>query len=224
MTEAELKAQDFGKSESIVSYGCLVIFFGIAPILLLGQIGAWLAKKVPGQPISAARGIGWIVGVSILVYALTSLHPHMRKQRARDEKDAAKQQVEEIVVTQARVVELASISENEPIVAFDIGAGKILFLQGQWLWDHRTFGAPAQEGDPPEEFLNQLPAPWSFPSTAFTVTRLPESGKVLGIRVQGDYLAPGKPVEALEEEFDFRDSELFGGEIEDIAGVLRRAG
>jgi hypothetical protein len=119
-------------------------------------------------------------------------------------------------------MEISLISDNEPILAFDIGGGKILFLQGQWLREPSTYGAPRQDGDPEEQFLNGLSKPFSFPSTAFTATRLPHSGRVLKITARGDYLAPEKKIEALRREYEFGDSELLDGALEDIAGVLAR--
>lgn len=77
--------------------------------------------------------------------------------------------------------------------------------------------------NPQEQFLNGLPTPYSFPSSAFTVTRLPHSGRVLSVRVQGAYLPPEKEVETLRQEYEFGDSELFDGSLDDIAGVLARA-
>ena len=134
----------------------------------------------------------------------------------------AEQVVQEIAVSHPRVVEIHLINDNEPILAFDIGDQKILFLQGQWLRASETYGAPHQADDPEDNIVNGLPKPFSFPSRAFTVLRLPHSGRVLNIRVQGDYLAPEKTVEALRREYEFGDSELLDGSVDDIAGVLAR--
>jgi hypothetical protein len=45
---------------------------------------------------------------------------------------------------------------------------------------------------------------------------------VLGIRIAGKYVAPQAVVEALKFEYEFADSELLQGSLDDIAGVLAR--
>ncbi len=210
------------KRPDVASFGCLTIIFGIVPFFLLGKLGAWIGGFASDQSVVYGRWIGWAVGVGILVLALAAFIPYARRQQLRGRKDVDEQLVQEIAVSQSRVVEIFLISDNEPILAFEIGEGKILFLQGQWLRDSSTYGAPRQNDDPEEQFLNGLPKPFSFPSTAFTVARLPHSGRVLSIAVRGDYLAPEKKVEALRREYEFGDSELFNGSLEDIAGVLLR--
>jgi hypothetical protein len=220
--QEELRVLQGQKRPDVASFGCLTIFFGIIPIVLLGKLGAWVGGFASAQSAASGRWIGWLVGIGVFGWALATFIPYARRQQLRGRKDADEQLVEEIAVSQARVVEILLISDNEPILAFDIGDGRILFLQGQWLREPSTYGAPPQEGDPEEQFLNGLPKPFSFPSTAFTVARLPHSGRVLRITVRGDYPAPEKKIEALRREYEFRDSELFDGELEDIAGVLTR--
>ena len=125
-----------------------------------------------------------------------------------------------IQVRDPRVVEIDLINDNEPILAFDIGDNKILFLQGQWLRDPQTYGAQSRDEDPYEEFINGLPAPFSFPNTKFSISRFPHSGDVIAIQVEGEYLQPEQAVEALLPEFEFGCSELFEGPLDRIADVL----
>lgn len=211
------------KRPDVASYGCLMLFFGIIPILLFGTLGAWIGSFASQQAVIYGRWSGWAAGIGILVLALATFIPYERRQRLRRRKDSETLLVQEIAVSDPRVLEIGLINDNEPILAFDIGEQKILFLQGQWLREPGIYDAPDQDIDPEEQFLNGLPKPFSFPSNAFTVTRLPHSGRVLSIRVQGDYLAPEKTVEALQREYEFGDSELFDGALDDIAGVLARA-
>jgi hypothetical protein len=204
------------------SYGCLIVFLGILPAFLLGALGRWLGGLISADAAGYGQWLGCLAAAIILAVALVSFVPYERRRRQRAVRDQEVQLVEEIRVVEPRVVEVGLISDNEPILAFDIGDGKILYLQGQWLRDERTYGAPAVEGDPDEEFINGLPAPYSFPSSEFTVSRLPHSGEVLGIRIAGKYVAPQAVVEVLKPEYEFGDSELFDGALEDIAGVLAR--
>lgn len=204
------------------SYGCLTLFLGIAPAFLLGILGYWLGGFISEDAARYGALLGCLLAGILFVVALISFVPSERRQRRRAVRDRDAHVVEEIHVVEPSVVEIGLISDNEPILAFDIGDGKILYLQGQWLYDEKTYGAPAREGDPHEEFINGLPEPYSFPSSEFTISRLPNCGEVLRIQVTGKYLAPQAAVEALKPEYEFGDSEVLEGPLDDIAGVLER--
>jgi hypothetical protein len=204
------------------SYGCLCIFFGVIPAYLLGTLGGWVGSFHSGDAAAYGRWIGWLLSAVLCVSAFAWFLPYERRLRRRAARDDHARIIQEIHVVNARVIELALISDNEPILAFDIGDGKILYLQGQWLRDPNTYGAASLEGDPIEQFINGLPTPHSFPSSEFTVSRFPHSGDVLGIRVVGAYAAPQAVVEALKPELEFGDSELLEGSLDDIAAVLVR--
>jgi len=62
-------------------------------------------------------------------------------------------------------------------------------LGGQWLWDWEVYGLPA----PADEEDESLPP---FPSPSFTVTRLPPSGDVLNIAIEGPEVPPEAVVPA----------------------------
>lgn len=158
----------------------------------------------------------------MFLYVLVTFIPFERRKRQRAMRDHRAQNVQEILVTNPRVVEIGLINDNEPILAFDIGESKILFLQGQWLRDNETYGAEFCDSDEGEEFINGLPPPHSFPSSQFTITRLPHSGEVIRISVAGEYLEPEAIVEALRPEYEFGDSELFDGELGHVAEILAR--
>lgn len=224
LTDQERQQLGSGQQDSITSLGCFAIFFGIVPAFLLGQLGAVLAKHVEGRPIAFGRGIGWVLGAGLFAWALAKFLPFIRVPRERQREDAARKVVEEIEVTQARVFELEPVVEGrDPVLAFDLGERKILLLQGQWLRDPAVYGADRARGDASENFLNGLEAPCSFPSGAFTLLRLPASGRVIGIRVQGEYLAPSRKIAALEPDYILGDSELFEGALEDVGGILAQS-
>lgn len=208
-TEDERKDMAGRAGFDLGSYGCLLLFGGLGPAFVVGLFAGWV--------------IGCIAGAGLLLVWLVWFIPYERRQRRRAALDAKDQIVQEITVRDPRVVEIDPDTDNEPVLVFDIGRGKSLFLQGQWLRDPSTYGAPEHEGDPEEEFLNGLAAPWSFPSTSFIVTRLPHSGRVLGIQVMGEYRQPEKEIHgAWNREYEFGDSELFDGELDRIADVLAR--
>jgi hypothetical protein len=209
--------------QGIALYGCLAVFCAIA---------AWAISSVGGclmslsSPHATNVGLWSRVGATAFVFlilfvlALISFVPFERRLHYRAAEDAAAQHVEELQVLRARVVEIALINDNEPILVFDIGEGRLLLLRGQWLRDETTYGAEPLVGDPYEEYINGLPAPNSFPSTDFTVVRLPHSGRVLQIRVSGAYLKPPDAIAALKPEYEFNDSEVFAGQLDEVADVL----
>ena len=204
------------------SYGCITILFAILPAYLLGILGGWLGGFISPEAATYGQWIGWALAALVFVASIVSFIPYERRQRQRAEQDHRAQIIQDIHVVEPRVLEIALVNDNEPILAFQIGENKILYLQGQWLRDYETYGVDDSEREPYEEFLNGLPAPHSFPSSEFTLSRLPNSGEVLGIRVAGRYLAPGAAVAALKPEYEFADSELLDGSLDDIAGVLAR--
>ena len=206
----------------IASWGCLVIFFGIVPVYFLGKLGGWVGGFISEDASTYGQWIGWILAAFLFVSAVAMFLPYERRLRKKAAKDEQESIVQEIHVVEPRVIEIGLINDNEPILAFDIGDNKVLFLQGQWLRDAGTYGTDSPEADPFDEFINGLPAPHSFPSTEFTVARFPQSGEVLGIRVQGKYAEPQAKVEALKPEFEFGDSEILDGSLDDIAAVLAR--
>lgn len=202
------------------SYGCMTLFLGIVPMLLLGFIGGWLGGLLSDEAGRWGRWIGCGGGAVVYVMTLWTFVPYERRQRMRAAKDADKHLIEEVTVSNPQVIEIGAWGDNEPVLVFDVGDHKLLFLQGQWLRDEKTYGAPALEGDPDEEYLNGLPGPFSFPSTEFTVIRLPHSGRVLSIRVSGSYLPPTETTYSLRPEHEFGDSEWFEGRLDAIADVL----
>ncbi len=204
------------------SYGCIIVLFAIVPAYMLGKLGGWLGGLISQEASTYGQWTGWLLSAVLFVSVLTLFLPYERRRRRSAARDDQAKIVQEIHVVEPRVVEIGLINDNEPILAFDIGDNKILYLQGQWLRDYGTYGVDGPEGDPFDEFLNGLPEPNSFPSSEFTITRFPNSGDVLSIRVAGKYAAPQAAVEALEPEYEFGDSELLDGSLEDIAGVLAR--
>jgi hypothetical protein len=221
-TPAELQLITGRTKLDIASWGCLTIFLGIAPAFFLGKLGGWLGGFISEDASTYCRWSGWALSAVLFIWSAVTFMPFERRARRRAAQDAREKAVEEIRVVDPRVIEIGLISDNEPILAFDIGDNRILLLQGQWLREADTYGTEGPEGDPFEEFINGLPAPHSFPSSEFTISRFPHSGEVLGIRVCGKYAAPEAEVEALKLEYEFGDSEILDGSLDDVAGVLAR--
>jgi hypothetical protein len=205
----------------VASYGCMSVL-GVGTAWVWGKIGGWLGQFISPRASTIGQWLGWIAGAAPLVCLLAVFIPYDRKQRRLASRDHEAQTVTDIHVIHPRVMEISPIGNTAPILAVDIGDDTILYLQGQWLLDYEVYGANGSGGEQHEHMLNGLPAPYSFPSTEFTISRYPHSGEVIGIHVAGEYVAPEAEREAMEREYQFRSSELFSGSLEDIAEILAR--
>jgi hypothetical protein len=123
------------------------------------MLGYWLGGFISEDAGKYGAWLGCLLGVILFVVALVRFVPYERRQRRPAVRDREAQLVQEIHVVDPRVIEIRLISDNEPILAFDVGDGKILYLQGQWLREEKTYGTLAREEDPHEEFINGLPEP-----------------------------------------------------------------
>ena len=192
------------------------------PALLLGMLGNWLGGFISPDAAKYGQWAGWAIASSVYIRLLMLFVPFERKQCKLAQSDMHKQLVQNIHVTNPRIVEIAMVGNTGPNLAIDIGDAKILYLQGQWLYDCDIYGAEHREGDEGDEQFNRLPAPYSFPCSDFTISRFPNSGEVLRILVHGDYVQPADSVDALKPEHQFRPSEIFCGSIEEIEDVFDR--
>jgi len=111
-------------------------------------------------------------------------------------------------------VELMPVGARDPAILFVGDNDRMLVLQGQWLRLAETYGAPEPDIDQTEETFNFLDPPHAFPTSDFVVTRLPQSGDVLDIRLAGSYVAPEKPVDLLDDSHEFGDSLVLDGTLE----------
>jgi len=197
--------------------------FGVGWPWMLYSAGRWIGGRWGADWAATGSKIGLALGLAVFSAVAVSYYRFERKKRSRGKKDFAERIVQEISVQDPKVIEIGLISDNEPILCFEIGGGTLLYLQGQWLRDSDTYGVAPPEGDPDDDTINGLSGTAAFPSSNFLVTRLPHSGRVLGIRTFGRYVPPDGPVEALKSEYIFGDSELFHGELSEIGQVLENA-
>ena len=220
-TPEEQKAIDARSRPDVASLGCIVVI-GAGPARPSGKLGHWLGAFVSLNGAQYGQWIGWAIAVAIYIPALISFVAYERKQRKLAQADNTNQIVQDIHVTNPRVIEVAFVGNTGPNLAIDIGDEMILFLHGKWPYNYDIYGAESPKNDEGDERFNSVPEPHSFPCTEFTVSRLPGSGQVLHIQVAGAYIQPATAVHALKPEHDFRPSEIFCGSLEEIAGVLDR--
>ena len=125
-------------------------------------------------------------------------------------------------VENARLIEQEPGNDEGPIYYFGIGGGKVLCLRGQWMND-LDYGLAA---DDPER---DLPSP--FPTSSFTVHRVPLGGHVLRIEQIGEPLtaeavlpfkSPLPPwLRGWSQRID--DSLLVDGDFEDLVRIAESA-
>ncbi len=216
------RIQEQAKADSLAGYVFLLVLFGFGTFVL-GEAALWLGEFVSDILGTTARLVAWGLGCVTAIYALAAFARGNREKRRLINSDIALATVQEVEVWESRVAEVAAIDSRQPVIAFEINKNKLLLLQGQWLIDPATYGLPNDDRDPFDACVNGLGPPNSFPSSRFVVTRLANSGLVLSIRVLGDYVTPQGPLEALETQFEFPDSEILDGELSDLPSALSRA-
>lgn len=134
--------------------------------------------------------------------------------------------VQEFCVRIARAVEIKpDHSSVDPALALDIGRGQLLLLAGQWLWDERTYGAPAAAGtdDVLDACLDRQPPPHAFLGDAFTLRRSAATGEVWSIRVKGVPLVLGPAIQGVkltQRRPQYFDSWIIEARLEDLPRIL----
>lgn len=203
------------------SYGCLLIMFGSLPLAVLLVAIAALTGLVPPPTITVwiILGSGFVLTMWALVYVLIGYRRFESRQREKAARDVRRMQIQEIEVRTQRAAEIVPSDENGPILAIDL-SDKALILQGQWLYDNAIYGAPRSRDD--HDTFNSLPEPHAFPSTHFTITRLPKSGAVLAISVLGDTITPDTSDAVISQHLDPQESRLLDATFDDLPGALAR--
>lgn len=223
-TESELRQIRGGaKADLIGSIGCLsLIFIPSSYFLALGlklAVG-WIFNDLRIYGFYAGLGVGLVIWLLILFWFLKDSRSY-REERSKDESDGV---VEDVQVETSYVVLLPPESDHAPNLCFDIGEGKILLLQGQWILDRGVYvgaSTKATETDDWDDRVNGLEEPFGFPSSKFSFTRLPISGDVLSVQVSGAYLEPLEINDAkIRDLHRFQDSDFLVGSIDELAECI----
>src|SRR4051812_4154453 len=104
----------------VPSYGCITIMFGVAPVVLLAAAGGWVARHASPEHELLGHGVGALAGVGVFLSVLLMFIRFERRRHRRAAGDARDNVVQELAVREPRVVEVALVSENAPILAMDI--------------------------------------------------------------------------------------------------------
>lgn len=228
-TPDEARVMKDETKQGVANWGCLGAFcIGLGYALWLG--GGWIAGLISAGSIRTGNFVGALVGVAVFAWFAISFGRFFLRadERAKSAKDAGV--VEEIRVRNAsRAVQWEGLhSSMDPAICIDIGGGRLLLLLGQWMYyRERVFRVPAgavpeQSDEADEKYVNGMPPPWSFPSTAFTIRRVPKTGTVLSVRVEGAYLEPTpSDFESLRLD-DMPRSSVLEGTLRDLASAVHR--
>ncbi len=108
--------------------------------------------------------------------------------------------------------------------ALSSGGGEVLLLQGQWLRDGDTYGAPPIKGDPPrEDRISGREDPFGFPSDAFTLVMTGKERSVLRVHITGSYLKEEPSKAAIPHRGYMGQVARFSGSIENLQAALDQA-
>jgi hypothetical protein len=234
MTPMAEEERETGKRRAgmdFASWGCLTVVMGGGLGTGLWMACGWIRSKFGPSGQSTGRWIAVLITVVVFAAMAISFRRSEKKDQTRSKTDVESGQVQELRVRTGRVFELmGEHSSIDPALCFDLGGGRLLLLVGQWLInDYQLFGVPAgvdpeSDDEITETIPNRLPAPWSFPSQSFVLRRLPESGQVLSIRVEGEFVKPEASdiVLASKGRHVLLDSMVIEGTLDDLPGVLAR--
>jgi hypothetical protein len=139
------------------------VFLGVLSMMGVATILEWIGHVRSDRWRERAFALVLMAGVAAAVAFLRK--QRRRSRRRHRELDAGR--VEMLRVEAARLVEQEGDEGEGPIYFFGVGPDAILYLEGPWLYDHVT-----------------------FPSSSFTLHRLPSSGEVLRLDVTGERLLP----------------------------------
>jgi len=167
-----------------------VVATAIAVVIGFG-VGFGLGALVEfGRTACIVSGVAWSLA------CLGGMRGSVTQLRQRT-RDLATGQIEVLEVRDAVPFLIAPREvSDDPTLFFELPDGRTLVLVGAWLSETQTFGdAPraAEEGYEESSFdayANHLQPPWSFPTSAFRLTRFAATGVVTRIEVLGDYVAP----------------------------------
>ena len=148
---------------------------------MFGDLVYWLGSFISADVAKYLEWDGWAGTAAVFLPLFLSLNRYERKERKLGSRDLEDLLIQEIHVTDPRVVEVAMLGNLGPNLAIDIGDDKILYLQGQWLYDSEIYGANAPENDEGDDSYSGHPAPHSFPSFEFKISRWPNSGRVFQV-------------------------------------------
>ena len=210
-------------------WGCVTVICGAAAFMLW-KLGGWIGSLIGPTASSVGSWIGVFAAAALFGAVAVPLARHGRRTRAATSTAKQANLVEEIRVKCRRAVVIeGDHSSITPGVCVEIGGGKLLLLLGHWLEDGDVIGVPKGErprpSDDDDRYVNRHPPPWAFPAASFTLRRLPASGNVISLRIDGPYLEPeGAPVHIEVGDFEtLPQAAVLEGDLRDVPRAMRRS-
>ena len=228
-TEEERRRMPSALATEVGGWGCVTVICGAAAFMLW-KLGGWIGSLIGPTASSVGSWIGVFAAAALFGAVAVPLARHGRRTRAATSTAKQANLVEEIRVKCRRAVVIeGDHSSITPGVCVEIGGGKLLLLLGHWLEDGDVIGVPKGErprpSDDDDRYVNRHPPPWAFPAASFTLRRLPASGNVISLRIDGPYLEPeGAPVHIEVGDFEtLPQAAVLEGDLRDVPRAMRRS-
>ena len=197
----------------------LPIYGGFAFGLFGGRFVNWLIRKGGGLELQRLPIWSGTVIAAIGIVPAVWLYRTFAARRTTLRSDIANEQVEVIEVRDAEFVEQTEYNDEGPICYIDIGDGKLLFVWGQWMFDESIYTYAARSNLEREQEDQEDWPP--FPSSAFVIHRVIESGQVLSIEILGEKLKPKRVIKSQDIPLSGHpDSLVMDGKLDDLKSAM----
>ncbi len=207
----------------LVSLVYILVFIGGGLAFLLWLLLSWIigfwSESAASYAGYAAIGIGLFVGVRA---SISFLRFNKIRQAAAIEY-LKEGKIDEIEVRASAVSKILLLNDNEPILCFQVDAGRLLYMQGQYMYDPHVYDQLDEEDQHNEMSVNGMNGAKAFPNDHFIIRRLPRHGRVLTITLLGHALEWEREVDVLKPEYDFPDSILIEGSLDSLSESLEEA-
>jgi len=225
-SDAELAIFRHEARHCYASIGYIVLFFGLGSSIALWFVFGWIGGLISDSWMVHGHHLGILAGAAICIISIAGLIRSNRDRRDDGIKDLQRGEIEVLEVKASAVVRIGLINDNEPILCFQIDSDKILYLQGQYMYDPHIYGQENESSASESEDLksvNCMSGKMAFPNSGFIIRRLPLNGRVLGITLNGEEMDYGAEIDALKPGYNFPDSIVIHGSLEFIPEALDRA-
>lgn len=210
-----MKGLVYGKPESVADKfirGFIVLIgspmAGLLIAAAIGMVGERLGFLKSRSSVITFLKLSTILGFIFGIIMLTKDRTGKKKVNKEYENDLKDGNVMVLSCQSNAVIEVEEFEDEGPGFFFEIDDGKIMFLQGQYLYDHVDSKR--------------------FPNKKFDVVKLPHSGVILDVVCKGDSLAPLRVLEptaiSSEQHIPFvYDGDIFSGKLETIEQDIRQS-
>lgn len=175
----------------------------------LGGLLVLLCPQSTPRPVLALCLFG--PGVIATVCVCWRTLSHAARSEPPFDRDLREGQAEQLHVTASEVVELEEYEDEGSGFFFDVGDGRLLYMQGQYL-DDDALNDDSSSEQPAEDGSAAVRTP-RFPCREFEIVRASYSQEVLTLRCLGDYLPPSRLMSVEHFEGGLPDWVVFEGRL-----------